>query len=621
MFKALFVVIALVLSAAPASAQSYIKPSTLAAQEALARLGYSVGTPDGVWGKLSREAMNAVRAENGLPPADDLTGSSIALLHRLSPGDDTLPHPGLFVTDAKARRTELQSKPALAASQCTFDPDDVAAFDTTAPVEVIAAIGATDRAITEDEDWDSVLLRGALDNEQSCLAGDDASCEAIVEFADKWASADALKSGVSPSAGAKFEAPRWIANIMLRDLTVAYGVARSFVAVDPLREARIVDWLKRRVDDYHSNLDDPHHGIDSPGSIAGQNHAVANMTAAMTFGILVGERSMVLPAIETAGKALQAIRKDGSIPAEIRRGSSWVHYTNLAIGQWLGVAEMAEAQGMTMDMGQPGDRASIPHAVGFLIDALADFDLAAKYSKENHAPMAADTDYTRPTLHGFAFGWLPSYIRRYGDDENMARLRSIDMDSRICDPEATANGKFDFTAACEGTSTPKFSKVLLGINPEGNHLMGYASGCLVATQTWADLLSPPVETTATYDGYQCRFGLVGLHDGKVTDTFASGTIKVAGDEAKFTSVKWSPGLQPKGEDLSGWPLTLTSKGQLKGSFPLFYLNNGQKQPDFKVQIDETNSPVFTEKPEGNVDFTIYEPDHWTGRLRLFACQK
>ena len=86
---------------------TYQGATIVAAQEALARLSYDIGKPDGKWSAKTRDALNDLRAKNGLPPADTFTGSSLALIHRLSPGATTLPHPGLIVTDVVARRAFL----------------------------------------------------------------------------------------------------------------------------------------------------------------------------------------------------------------------------------------------------------------------------------------------------------------------------------------------------------------------------------------------------------------------------------------------------------------------------------------------------------------------------------
>lgn len=620
MVRAVYAVLALLLLVTVAAAQSYVEPSTRAAQQALARLGYDVGTPDGIWGGRSREAMNAVRAANGLPPADDLSGSSLALLHRLSPGDNTLPHPGLFIADAKARRSELQSRPELAASHCRAYANDDAQFDGLAPREFIGVNGTQEKAITSSDDWFSPLLEGAVSREQACLAGDDKACEASIDFADRWSAADALKDDVPRSDVIPSENAKWITNVILRNSMIAYGIARNFVDVAPEREARILDWFKRRVDEQHYLMRDEY-GLDSPKMLAAQNRSLANMTTAMVFGILVGDRAMMQPAIDLSHRILGAIRKDGSLPTEARRGSSWLHYTNVWVGQVLAVAELARAQGIEVDTGTFGERASVTNAVGFILDAMEDLDRVEPYAKANYAPILGDDDYAWPMIRGFAFGWLPSYISLYGADDNVKKLRTQGADPRICDRRSLDGGKLIFPEVCQTGSPLSFANVLLGIDPRATHMMGYSAGCLEAELTWTDMLSVPVETTTAYDGYQCRFALAGFHGGKVTDTFATGVITVAGAEAKFSKVKWSKGLQPNGEDLTGWPLTLTSARQLLGKFPLFYLNNGQEQPDFRVEIDDTNSPVFGDKPEGNVDFSIYEPDDWTGRLRIFSCQR
>lgn len=57
------------------------------AQLLLSKLGYDPGPVDGLWGRKTLTALNALRADKGLPPVTRLEHSSDALLRRLSPAD------------------------------------------------------------------------------------------------------------------------------------------------------------------------------------------------------------------------------------------------------------------------------------------------------------------------------------------------------------------------------------------------------------------------------------------------------------------------------------------------------------------------------------------------------
>ena len=111
-------------SAVGAAGLPYTTATVTAAQEALTRLGYDVGAADGKWGKAARKAMNDLRAKNGLPSADTFTGSSLELVHRLSPGATTLPHPGIVITDPVARRTFIQDNTYEDKFHSMYEPDE-----------------------------------------------------------------------------------------------------------------------------------------------------------------------------------------------------------------------------------------------------------------------------------------------------------------------------------------------------------------------------------------------------------------------------------------------------------------------------------------------------------------
>lgn len=453
-----------------------VKATVIAAQEALARLGYEVGAADGAWGAKSREAMNALRQANGLPPAEDFTGSSLALVHRLSPGDTTLPNPGFFFTDVPARRAFLtdEANSKLAFQQCPPRVGRGATLQLSKPVVAQKTKSGKLGYITGDEDWYSPIMEGLVGATDACLTGNDRHCAAIIDFARRWAEADSLTPTASRKQDA-FEDISWVGNIMLRNTMLAYAVARQLADVPAKDEAVILDWLKRRIDDYHYITAGQRDNLG--------NHGVAHMMPAMIFGILVGDRTMVQPALDIWQDALKTMRKDGSLPGETRRGARWAHYSFLQLGQLISIAEMAAGQGIDVYAMSPSETKTVQQVINWLVDAMADFDVARPYSKANFA--SPGKDYTVPYLKEFFFGWVPAYASRFGNDTVMQRINTAVIDPRICS-DASFDEEKIAPAACTGTSgdpVPLFN-VLKAIGSQPLMHMGYPAGCLQATEAW-----------------------------------------------------------------------------------------------------------------------------------------
>lgn len=467
---------------APAVAEpAYQKPTIVAAQEALVRLGYDIGKVDGAWRAKTRDALNELRAKNGLPAAPTFTGSSLALIHKASPGATTLPHPGLLVTDIEARR-EFLATPDATRIRMIWCPASIGRGRPPQsyfanPVATITTAAGAAGFITQDEDWYSPLLEGLTAAHGQCVAGKDDRCSAIVELLKTWAAADAIKPGAKRGQQA-FQDNAWIGNILLRNFILSYASARSLTPVPTEDETLILDWFKRRIDDYH---------YIKPGNET-SNHAMAAMTPALVFGALVGDRSMMEPAFGTWRTVLKSMRRDGSLPMETRRGARSLHYTNIQIGQLIGVAKVAESQGIDLYATAPN---ALQKALGFLIDAYQNFDKVSGYAKANFGP-GPSNDYTIPYLAEHHFGWLPAYYVRFGDDEIMARLRTTLLDVRICSPRAKKERKLSNPSTCAWSVDGKLGLGMtiaaLGLTPL--HHMGYPAGCLQGTEM------PPLTATS-----------------------------------------------------------------------------------------------------------------------------
>lgn len=469
----------------------FSKSVVVNAQDALTRLGYDIGTSDGQWGRRSREALNKVRAENGLPPADTLSGSSIALLHRLAPGPMTLPHPGILISDPVARRAWLmdEANAAVSKSQCPTRVGDSMPIRLASPVEVVQPPKLDSGAVLAKDDWYSPVIGRFVAADNYCLTGTDKACEAIIDTIGRWADADALRLKNPHGYRVEAEIPRWISNIVLRKMIVSYMVAKPLTPPDALRDASILDWFKRRIDENYFIIPDDKK-ISDPNSWRRQNHAVAAAQVPMLFGILSGDRSMLQPALDLRQGVLAAMRDDGSIPAEARRGGRWFHYSVVALGQLLAVGEWAAVQGIDVYADDANELQSVQNGIKFLFDGLQDFDVAIPYAKENHAA-GESNNYKIPNVGSWMFGWLPAYRERFGNDANMQRIASQTVDPDMCSADALADPeKLHDPQFCTRDNVDRLTlaDLILTQYPEPSPHMGYSAGCMQGSLPWNALV-------------------------------------------------------------------------------------------------------------------------------------
>jgi peptidoglycan hydrolase-like protein with peptidoglycan-binding domain len=476
------------------AAPAYSKPTILTAEEALARLGFDVGKPDGVWDAKTERAMNALRTANGLPAAKGFTGSSLALVHKLSPGAQTLPHPGLFVVDVHQRRAELKANSTLAFQQCRARVGHAQAISALQPRAIVPLIHTVNGFGPANEDWFSTVLDSLVGGQAACISGDDGACQAIVDYAEKSALTNALEPENNPPYRQKDEDEKYAGNLALRQTIVSYGIARQFTPLPADREAVVLDWMKRRVDLYH-------HIVPGKAVIGDMNsalytgHGIANLGSAFVYGVLVGDRSMMKPELEAYQGLLKGIRADGSMPSEARRGAAWFHYSNQTLAQLLAIEEMARAQGVSLGDENLEPRYSIPHAVSFLLTAIQNYDVALPYAKANIAPSFGPAEKP-PHVTGINLGWLPAYLARYGEDDNIALMRKTTMDPRICSAESISDAQIDESViqTCEryerkGQPVP-FGEFFLASQVRTFPIMGYDTACLQAKTTWSEMLKP-----------------------------------------------------------------------------------------------------------------------------------
>jgi peptidoglycan hydrolase-like protein with peptidoglycan-binding domain len=447
--------------------QDYGVPTVIAAQEALTRLGYDIGTADGKWGNKTNAAMNALRQEHGLSPAKLLTGSSLALVHQLSPGASTLPRAGILIADPILRRTAIADMAvtdeyfALCQGPAGAGGEELTEYLKGAPpARVTTSADPALGYITQQDDWYTPVVHAILGAHNSCIKGSDLQCQTVANFVSKWAEADALKPGAKPGQH-EFNDISWIGNTLLRNMIFAYADARRLAKIDAQQDAANLDWLKRRVDEYHY--------------IAGEvsNHTLSNMMPAMAFGAMIGDRSMMEDAFQNYRDVLDTMRDDGSLPAETRRGARALQYTNTQVSQLLATEEVARMQGIDLTVEDGGK--ALKKTITFVIDAFENFDKVTSYAKVNDGA-GPSKNYKLPALGPWTLGWWPAYYARFGNDENISRMATVKLDLRGCSPESLAEEKVPSEACTDGP--PTLPKLLSVWETSDMQYMGYSAFCL-----------------------------------------------------------------------------------------------------------------------------------------------
>ena len=456
---------------------AYQKSTIKTVQVGLVKLGYDPGPADGAWGGNTRKAANSLRAKHGLPPSNSMSGSTLQLIHRLAPGKYTLPNPGYLIIDVNKRNERLRGDYNLASSACSpFGSGISLYFASKKPVSKVTTWSGRKGYISSNEDWYSPISLSLVQQQGQCVAGDVQACREIVKFLKVYATTNSLKPGFGRRYQA-WEDTSWIVNDLLKKMIFSYAVAVKLVDVAILDEMLIVDWLKRRVDQFHYIKPSG----KRPGSLyyrEASNHAATHMMPAMALGALIGDRAMFESALPTYATILRSMRKDGSLPLETRRGARALHYSHMQIGHLLSMAAMAKAQSITA-LGKNSNGGTVQRAVKFVLDATENFDRVASYARANHG--SPSKDYNIPYMAPWHYGWLAAYRKVHGEDANLRRLKTLYIDDRICSKKARKERKLRNTTICPrfGNRKIPLHKAIEIMGNEASHSMGFDAGCLM----------------------------------------------------------------------------------------------------------------------------------------------
>jgi len=266
----------------------------------------------------------------------------------------------------------------------------------------------------------------------ACLAGDTASCRRFQSWTQSLVAADALrfdreKHRPSPVS---FVAGTLSGNLTIRPIATYADALREKGLIRFDAEA-FSAWLHRRVAEY-----DHFPTRLNPGAAQNMvlNSVLAQLTADMvgTVPSSVTNAPSLVRAQQLYRLYLDTARKDGSLPAETRRGISALKYSNMATGGLVVLAELTQASSTRLYDYTSPNGIDLHQVVSFLVKAMADDSVIADYAKENYAPtdkvngLGQARAYTRDQL-----GWMTLYIRRFPAHQNTRALAAyLDIATR-----------------------------------------------------------------------------------------------------------------------------------------------------------------------------------------------
>lgn len=328
----------------------------------------------------------------------------------------TITRPGLVAVDVQARRQQLEEADFL--DLC--DKYDAGRLPEVMHDLITTAGYPDDRYLDVSETLRSLGAR--------CLAGHEADCATIQDYALDWARNSKLKGPQGDDDDDIFWEETLTINMrLLVPMIAALSVAEQYVPMASSDRTALDRWLKRKVDEYEHSLRDAGRykgGKDGTRAHrAANNHAVQSSIAAMSYGAWVNDPSYFETGIEQWFITMGSMREDGSLPVETRRGARALFYDGRTITALMQLAERAAVQGIDLYGTEPNPGQSVHRAVEFFLNAMEEPEVIFKYAKANRHP-GPSKNYKRQDLGsiGSTLGWVGLYMARFPDHPNTQRL-------------------------------------------------------------------------------------------------------------------------------------------------------------------------------------------------------
>ena len=176
-------------------------------------------------------------------------------------------------------------------------------------------------------------------------------------------------------------------------------------------------------------------GCDRPARArditAQNNHHYLRGSVEAAWGALVGDDAWFDRGLAAYRDAIAAMRPDGSLPLETRRGARALWYQRHAIASLVVIAEIAARQGVDL-YGYALDGRDLHLALRFLLDGIDDPSLVWPYAAANDKP-GGQPDYRLQDLgflttrgHGRHYmAWAEIYMARFPQRPESLRLRAL----------------------------------------------------------------------------------------------------------------------------------------------------------------------------------------------------
>ncbi len=224
--------------------------------------------------------------------------------------------------------------------------------------------------------------------------------ECLVNVLASWADADAFMRFRYTKEGRQ----TWYAiESSLIAASLSYAVVRGHV---PGRSEGGAEAGRLAVVDGWFNRAARHH----IGSFAGgyssccNNHFYRRALYATVVGILTRDDELFQYGISAPYMALSEMNPDGSLPREVSRKARAIHYQNFALLYLVPIMELAERQGYPLYQLKIKGR-TIHDGVSFVLDAIADQGLAARYTSEPQDLWFLQDDQY--------YAWMEIYLSRF----------------------------------------------------------------------------------------------------------------------------------------------------------------------------------------------------------------
>lgn len=476
--------VALWLSVSGVSAQS--NETVAYVQEALQELGYDPGTADGAWGRRTRKALNEYRAMLDLPETEDVTGSSLYLLHRAVAAGQTLPFPGRVLEGLNDRSGYLQLRGAVRERHCNNRLNLRSLGANWTPVTRFSQSDVSFAAASPvgNADWSQRIAEGLSVATANCVAGDTAQCDVLWAYLKKWPTANGLTTSAKKvEKSEKFNRTAYLANTILQPMVFATAVLIE-IRNPPLEElAPVLDWLYARVNQFYF-ISDRNTLVGDTNNTLARHEALAAVLPSMTLGALMGDVELFERGFPQFEAALLSQRADGSFPTATKRGSLALHYSGLQLSYLFAIAEIAKSQDFDLYEVKWPKGQDLHRAITYMLRGWSNWSKhVLKYAGENeNAPMTPSSAVTETFTYGF--GWLPVYARRFEHHPNLSLMNGVSIDPVVCSPSHIAEGRVDRAWCAQAGPPPLNLRAMLLDNTSRvavfNPAMGFNSGCFLS---------------------------------------------------------------------------------------------------------------------------------------------